>query len=337
MPFSFSIASYERSTVSSYIDINELIDEIATNARSASDAWTLGRDAGVRIKRDSFNPSVVADLTAREEGLEAAIQQSRQIQAADVASFAGSTTSGSSSSTSGGFWSGLLNLFPIASGIADLFGFGSGPSPVLPPAKYLHPESINFEAATSSGGTSLVPLSYGSDGLPRIATGREPANESVEAFARDSWQAVPIEQATASNILAEIETLTQATPIVTAGASSRMADNNPVSAAGMNLVNYPLFAERLEGIGFTPTSGMDGQDLTGPPSLVGRTARSSPDLGETTNARNDQQNGNVSPNILVQVQAMDSQSFMDHSQDIAQAVRQAMLNMNTLNDVILDL
>jgi hypothetical protein len=41
-----------------------------------------------------------------------------------------------------------------------------------------------------------------------------------------------------------------------------------------------------------------------------------------------------SPNITVQVQAMDSQSFLDHSNDIAQAVRQAMLTSTTLNDVI---
>ena len=41
--------------------------------------------------------------------------------------------------------------------------------------------------------------------------------------------------------------------------------------------------------------------------------------------------------ITVQVQAMDSQSFLDHSNDIAQAVRQAMLNMNSLNDVVNDL
>jgi hypothetical protein len=41
--------------------------------------------------------------------------------------------------------------------------------------------------------------------------------------------------------------------------------------------------------------------------------------------------------ITVQVQAMDSQSFLDHSSDIAQAVRQAMLNMSSLNDVVRDL
>jgi hypothetical protein len=41
--------------------------------------------------------------------------------------------------------------------------------------------------------------------------------------------------------------------------------------------------------------------------------------------------------ITVQVNAMDSQSFLDHSQDIARAVRQAMLNSNSLNDVVSDL
>ena len=41
--------------------------------------------------------------------------------------------------------------------------------------------------------------------------------------------------------------------------------------------------------------------------------------------------------ITVQVQAMDSQSFLDHSDDIAQAVKQAMLNMNSINDVITNL
>ncbi len=41
--------------------------------------------------------------------------------------------------------------------------------------------------------------------------------------------------------------------------------------------------------------------------------------------------------ITVQVQAMDSQSFLDHSEEIAQAVRQAMLNMSSINDVVTDL
>lgn len=38
--------------------------------------------------------------------------------------------------------------------------------------------------------------------------------------------------------------------------------------------------------------------------------------------------------VTVQVQAMDSRSFLDHRDDIARAVRQAMLNSHSLNDVM---
>jgi hypothetical protein len=41
--------------------------------------------------------------------------------------------------------------------------------------------------------------------------------------------------------------------------------------------------------------------------------------------------------VVVNVQAMDSRSFLDHSQEIAQAVREAMLNMHALNDVVSEL
>jgi hypothetical protein len=45
----------------------------------------------------------------------------------------------------------------------------------------------------------------------------------------------------------------------------------------------------------------------------------------------------ASPQISVTVQAMDSQSFLDHSSEIAQAVRQAMLSLSSVNDVVNDL
>ena len=47
-------------------------------------------------------------------------------------------------------------------------------------------------------------------------------------------------------------------------------------------------------------------------------------------------NSSAAAQITVQVQAMDSSSFLDHSQDIALAVRQAMLQSTVLNDVIRD-
>jgi hypothetical protein len=43
------------------------------------------------------------------------------------------------------------------------------------------------------------------------------------------------------------------------------------------------------------------------------------------------------PQVTVNVNAMDSQSFMDHSDDIANAVRAAMLNMHPINGVVASL
>jgi hypothetical protein len=43
------------------------------------------------------------------------------------------------------------------------------------------------------------------------------------------------------------------------------------------------------------------------------------------------------PQITFNVQAMDARSFMDRSGDIAAAVRDAMLNLNSINDVVSDL
>jgi hypothetical protein len=43
------------------------------------------------------------------------------------------------------------------------------------------------------------------------------------------------------------------------------------------------------------------------------------------------------PQISISVNAVDSRSFLDHSHEIAQAVRQAMLDSHALNDVVSDL
>ena len=43
------------------------------------------------------------------------------------------------------------------------------------------------------------------------------------------------------------------------------------------------------------------------------------------------------PQVTVQVNAIDSQSFLDHSDEIANAVKAAILNSHSINDVIADL
>jgi hypothetical protein len=45
----------------------------------------------------------------------------------------------------------------------------------------------------------------------------------------------------------------------------------------------------------------------------------------------------TAPQITINVQAMDSQSFLDRSDDLARAVRSAMLNMSAINDVVNEL
>ena len=47
--------------------------------------------------------------------------------------------------------------------------------------------------------------------------------------------------------------------------------------------------------------------------------------------------GQAASQVTVNVNAMDSQSFMDHSTDIANAVREAMLNMHPINGVVASL
>jgi len=43
------------------------------------------------------------------------------------------------------------------------------------------------------------------------------------------------------------------------------------------------------------------------------------------------------PQVTLHIQAMDTQSILNRSADIAQAVRQAMLQSHPINDVVADL
>jgi hypothetical protein len=51
----------------------------------------------------------------------------------------------------------------------------------------------------------------------------------------------------------------------------------------------------------------------------------------------DQRPSGSAAQVNVTVQAMDARSFLDRSSDIAAAVRDAMLNLNSINDVVNDL
>jgi hypothetical protein len=96
-------------------------------------------------------------------------------------------------------------------------------------------------------------------------------------------------------------------------------------------------------------SGLSASDFDqmGTPRLV-NSATDSPDMtggGGAASSGTAGQGGGTSssgtssamPQISVSVQTMDAQSFLDNSDQIAQAVRGAMLNLSSINDVINDI
>jgi hypothetical protein len=70
--------------------------------------------------------------------------------------------------------------------------------------------------------------------------------------------------------------------------------------------------------------------VTGPAGQI-----SPVDSGQSGQVRT--QSVNSAPQVTIQVNAMDSQSFLDHSDEIASAVKAAILSSHSLNDVISDL
>jgi hypothetical protein len=64
---------------------------------------------------------------------------------------------------------------------------------------------------------------------------------------------------------------------------------------------------------------------------------SRPDWGTWPGVKSDRETRTAPIEVTVQVQAIDSRSFLDHSWEIAQAVREAMLQSHALNDVVNEL
>jgi hypothetical protein len=102
-----------------------------------------------------------------------------------------------------------------------------------------------------------------------------------------------------------------------------------------------IMPDRLYFTGAEASGGIGSADYDqfGMPRLYGgmTTAMTTPiNSGGRAPAATGTVNG-ASSQINVTVQAMDSQSFLDHSSEIAQAVRQAMLGLSSINDVVNDL
>ena len=80
-----------------------------------------------------------------------------------------------------------------------------------------------------------------------------------------------------------------------------------------------------------------GGSKSEPDPLPVYTAPPSIQISDTLRGASAPQAANAASQITVHVNAMDSQSFMDRSTDIANAVREAMLNLHPINDVVASL
>jgi hypothetical protein len=84
-------------------------------------------------------------------------------------------------------------------------------------------------------------------------------------------------------------------------------------------------------------TGLD-YDQTGAPRSYAAAGTSGSANGAASGTANGSGSGSgAAPQITFNVQAMDARSFMDRSGDISLAVRDAMLNLNSINDVVSDL
>jgi hypothetical protein len=308
--------------MSSYSGINQLLEEMGTSDRSAGDPWTITHGSSNTASGSSFSPAIVGDLGAPAQELTSEMQSAEQIARADevVTSPVGQSQNGSSKSTTGnGILGGVLSLFPIASVVGKLFGLGgsSSPAPLTP---YIQPPSVNFEGAMSS---TLSGSTEGSlSGTPAHSSGAQQSSSSFApgisslSYGAGGLPRTAVEgsqPATTSQPQQPLSTSQDAVGQVNSLTSSKFVSQPAPTGS--------LATGDVAG-NFNESGGGGSSSTFGVPSTMPQTSFSNSPQGQS---------------ILVQVQAIDSQSFMDHSNDIAAAVRQAMLNMHSVNDVIADL
>ncbi len=162
-------------------------------------------------------------------------------------------------------------------------------------------------------------------------SGNSDVVEGIQQLASTLGQTTTAQQATLNGLLENTQALTQNTSAVST------QKNSPLSAAGGVASSVlgggsgisPLLTGLLSlfGIGSQSQTIVPKIPYVAPPSV---------NLSGAIGGSGASASG-ASPSVNIQVNAMDSKSFLDHSEDIAQAVRQAILNSSNLNDAIANL
>ena len=206
-----------------------------------------------------------------------------------------------------------------------------------------------IESSTSSGSISAGSLTgVGSGGNSSTGLQASSNNEMTEQMSSLVSQISGLDSTEQAAITA-IQGNTQA---VTQNSSSKGSGSSVASQAGgmaESLFGGALsLSPILSGIMSLFSGGSSASSTPIAPFMLpapvqyqaGLTGSSSSPVAPVSNAAGGQPRAQATPQttqVTVQVNAMDSQSFLDHSDDIANAVRTALLNSNALGDVISDL
>lgn len=174
-----------------------------------------------------------------------------------------------------------------------------------------------------------------------------PASEALRSLTTQIDSLRGLYQTQTAQTLENTAAVVQNTGSRTTDFPSRAADvaKSAVTSLGGGLTFLPLISGIAKLLGF----GSDQQELPaltpfalpGSVSLDGAVSQSG---SSAVNAVSYGQNGlprtappSVGTNISLNIQTMDSRSFLDHSDEIARAVREAMLNSHPVNDVIAEI
>ena len=176
-----------------------------------------------------------------------------------------------------------------------------------------------------------------------------PANDALRALTTQVDALRGVYQTQTAQVLENTAAVVQNTHSRTIEAVSTVASvaRSAGSALGGGLTISPLISgiAKLFGIGrepqalpaLTPFALPTTIALDGGVTQSGASPVSGVSYGQSGLPRAISAVPTANTTISVNVQAIDSRSFLDHSDDIARAVREAMLNSHPLNDVIAEI
>jgi hypothetical protein len=171
---------------------------------------------------------------------------------------------------------------------------------------------------------------------PTIGVGVSSDNSDLSSSLSQAGQQIAQLQSAYQQQASLITANTQAIQGNTSAQSSHSALSAVGGAASSLLGGFGLLSPLISGIAslFGGSSTPKPLAIYTPPPPVAIDAT----LNSSTAAAGGGSAGPASsPQVTVNVNAMDSKSFIDHSDDIANAVREAMLNMHPINGVVASL